>query len=325
MRAIPAILAALAATALAGAARPPGQPKAGPGGAVYAHGKVVRQTYGQGVAQYWIFEPDEPRPVSAPVVVFNHGWLAMDPGVYLGWIHHLVRRGHIVIYPRYQDTAFTAPWAFAPNAIGAVKQALGQLKGEGHVRAELERFAIVGHSAGGAISADMAALAAQQGLPKPKALMIVQPGRGLNGRPSPLFPAADYTKIPKGILMLVVVGSDDRVVGDGDAKAIFRGATQVPNDNKDFVIVRTDRHGFPPLLADHLSPCCPYRPKPIISGRGINAIDYYGHWRLFDALTDAAFHGRNRDVALGNTPKQRYMGAWSDGTPVKELVVTDEP
>jgi hypothetical protein len=26
-------------------------------------------------------------------------------------------------------------------------------------------------------------------------------------------------------------------------------------------------------------------------------------------------------VALGNTPKQRSLGQWSDGTPVKELTV----
>jgi hypothetical protein len=28
---------------------------------------------------------------------------------------------------------------------------------------------------------------------------------------------------------------------------------------------------------------------------------------------------------LGNTPQQRFMGVWSDGVPVKELKVTDQP
>jgi hypothetical protein len=57
----------------------------------------------------------------------------------------------------------------------------------------------------------------------------------------------------------------------------------------------------------------------------VNALDYYGTWKLFDALTDAAFTGKNRDYALGNTPQQRFMGVWSDGVPVKELKVTDKP
>ncbi len=57
----------------------------------------------------------------------------------------------------------------------------------------------------------------------------------------------------------------------------------------------------------------------------INALDFYGTWKLLDALTDAAFNGKNREYALGNTPQQRFMGLWSDGVPVKELKVTDTP
>jgi hypothetical protein len=56
--------------------------------------------------------------------------------------------------------------------------------------------------------------------------------------------------------------------------------------------------------------------------RRIDALDYYGLWKLFDGLTDAAYYNRNRDYALGNTPQQRYMGKWSDGMPVKEMIVT---
>ncbi|MGH8058347.1 MAG: hypothetical protein ACREOH_14110, partial [Candidatus Entotheonellia bacterium] len=44
-------------------------------------------------------------------------------------------------------------------------------------------------------------------------------------------------------------------------------------------------------------------------------------WKLFDGLTDAAFFQKNREYALGNTPKQRFMGLWSDGVPVKALQV----
>jgi hypothetical protein len=57
----------------------------------------------------------------------------------------------------------------------------------------------------------------------------------------------------------------------------------------------------------------------------VNALDYYGLWKLFDALCDAAFYSRSREYALGNTTKQRFMGRWSDGVPVKELIVTNKP
>ena len=52
-----------------------------------------------------------------------------------------------------------------------------------------------------------------------------------------------------------------------------------------------------------------------------DALDYFGYWKLFDGLADAAFYGWNRAYALGNTPEQRYMGTWSDGRPVRELVI----
>ena len=48
-----------------------------------------------------------------------------------------------------------------------------------------------------------------------------------------------------------------------------------------------------------------------------DALDFYGYWKLFDALSDAAFYGRNREFALGNTPDYCYMGTWSDGRPVR--------
>ena len=323
---IRSLVTVLVSTAFAGQApSPPQQPRSGPGGSDYAHEKVMSHVYGKGDEQYWLFEPAEPTPRSAPLIVFNHGWLGMEPAAYLGWLHHLVRRGNIVVFPRWQATVLTAPWTFTRNAITALKLALAELKRTGHVTPDLEKLAVVGHSAGGAITADMAALAATEGLPKPKAVMIVQPGRGIRSANSPLFPPADYLKIPADTLLLVVVGADDLVVGDFTARDIFGKVAQIPADRKGYIIVQTDRHGDPPLLADHISPCAPLNPRPLFMGQGCNALDYFGYWKLFDALTDFAFHGTHKEFALGNTPQQRFMGKWSDGVPVKELVVRDKP
>jgi hypothetical protein len=60
-------------------------------------------------------------------------------------------------------------------------------------------------------------------------------------------------------------------------------------------------------------------------GAAVDAFDYYGLWKLFDALCDAAFLGKNREYALGNTKQQTFMGTWSDGVPVKEVVVNRNP
>ena len=105
-----------------------------------------------------------------------------------------------------------------------------------------------------------------------------------------------------------------------------------PAANKNFVTLRSDRHGKPPLVAGHFAPAAF---KQIVTatrpgGDGLwlppatvraDALDFFGTWKLFDVLTDAAFFGRNHEYALGDTPHQRNMGTGSDGTPVKELLI----
>ena len=66
------------------------------------HDGVIDSSFGRGGKQYWLFEPTDPRPQKAPVVIFNHGWAGMLPRFYKRWIEHIVKRGNIVIYPRYQ-------------------------------------------------------------------------------------------------------------------------------------------------------------------------------------------------------------------------------
>lgn len=314
----------------AGGAKPPAQPETGPGGGPYPSASVRASSYGEGALAYWIFEPADPAPATAPVVVFAHGWGGLDPNAYGAWIEHVVRRGNVVIYPLYQADLRTPTTDFTPNAISAVRAALGTLAAGGHVRPDLERFAIVGHSAGGLVAANTAALAAESGLPVPRAVMAVCPGKTWNLARRTAIPLADLSKIPSSTLLLSITADADRVVEDVDAKRVFAESTAVPASNKDYVVVPSDDHGRPALRADHLSPCAASPVAGAAKGRGgsmtaVDALDYYAYWKLFDALTDAAFFGKNREVALGNTEQQRSMGVWSDGVPVKELVVTDAP
>ena len=55
----------------------------------------------------------------------------------------------------------------------------------------------------------------------------------------------------------------------------------------------------------------------------VDAYDYYFIWKVFDALRDTAFLGTHREYALGDTPEHRYLGTWSDGTPVAPLTIKD--
>lgn len=292
---------------------PPSQPINGPGGSNYTHERVRQSRYGFGSRQFWIFEPCDPTPETAPLIVFNHGWSAFYPVYYKAWIEHLVKRGNIVVYPRYQLGMLIGTRTATHNAIRAVQRAISILQNGHHVAPDLEKFAIVGHSLGGGITAEMAVMAEDHGLPIPRAVMPVQPFVRMDTM------LKDFHGIPASTLLLVIVGENDTIVGNFSGKTIFTTADQIPLDRKDYIIQRTDRHGEPALVADHGAPLC------IPESSTVNAMDYYSTWKLFDALTDYAFYGIEQNYCLGNTTEQRFMGYWSDAVPVKELIVTDTP
>ncbi len=105
---------------------------------------------GRGVEFLLVVRADRADSRAAPVLVFHHGWLAVNPGVYGAWIEHLCRRGFVVIFPRYHADWLTSPSDYLPNALAAVRDALDVLElGPNRVRPDRERFALIGHSAGG--------------------------------------------------------------------------------------------------------------------------------------------------------------------------------
>ncbi len=178
--------------------------------------------------------------------------------------------------------------------------------------AVVERFAVVGHSMGGVLSMTLAARASGEGLPPFKAVLLANPGRGVTG-PEVL---ADFSLIPASTLLVGVSGSEDSL--GTDAPFFFYQATAVPLENKDHVTILSDYHSTPALVADHFAPNC-------LTSADVNAFDVNGYWKWFDGLTAAAFYGRYREYALGNTPQQRFMGTWPDGTPIVEPIVSDSP
>jgi acetyl esterase/lipase len=294
----------------------------------YAHKTVRRIELGEGPRSYWLFEPADPSPTMAPVVVFNHGWFAVDPGVYGAWIEHLARSGRIVIAPRYQRDWSTPPAHFLPNALSAVREALDVLAtSPAHVRPDRSKFALIGHSAGGNLAAQMAAVAAEADLPEPKAVLAVFPGEVFQSR------LPDLGKVPASTLLVVVAGQKDLVVGDHRAREIFAHTTAIPLDRKKFILYRNDNWGSPAFRADHLAPTASL---PRFSsgdgvlpgaqmGRGeVNAYDTAGFWRMADLTLEAAFAGRTLDEATDKGDAFRHLGYWSDGRPVLAPIVGDD-
>lgn len=304
----------------------PTQPEAGPGGQAYLHEEVIFQDFAAGADGYWLFEPAAPKPDSADVIVFLHGFGAIDPMIYGQWIKHLVRQGNIVIYPRYQKNIWSpSSKKFADNAARAINAALERLEGGGHVCPITSHFSLVGHSYGGAISANLAARYEEVRIPKPKAVMLCAPGTG------PLKGGLldSYEDIPEETRLLAIVHEGDKIVGDKLGVLVFETAVNTPWRN--LIRQYEDDHGEPEIYDGHNHAYAldslfdagihnvSYR-RALKSAK-TDAMDYYGYWKLFDALRSCALSGDDCEYALGDTPEQRYLGEWSDGTAIRELTV----
>ena len=295
------------------------------------HSAVKRFEIGQGPRSYFIFEPDKPKPEGkAPVVVFLHGWFAVNPGFYGAWIDHLVRDGRIVIFPRYQNDVGTAPQDFLPNALAAIRDALGVLHdGVGHVRPDPGRFALIGHSAGANLAAQIAATASdpRTEIPLPQSVIAMMPGEIIP------MPEPSLARIPATTLLIVAVGEEDLVVGDLRGRQIFAAATEVPRSRKRFILFRSDRHGHPPLIAEHTAPTGVH--SRLDNGEGIfqafqrslgdvNALDRAGFWRIADLTMEASFRGMTLDEVTRDPEQFRHLGFWSDGRRVNPPIVGND-
>jgi hypothetical protein len=165
---------------------------------------------------------------------------------------------------------------------------------------------------------NLAASCEELGLPKPLAAMPVQPGRAFGydqQRDNGMIDCGDFSKIPRETLLLCVYGDSDNTVGNYCATKIFSEATNVPAENKNLVEVCSDVRSKPKMVCTHQTP------GGIRTG-GVDVFDWFGYWKLFDGLCDAAFKGKNREYALGNKEQQRFMGKCSDGSAFAEMKVT---
>jgi hypothetical protein len=304
----------------------PGQPLTGPGGAEYIHQSVAFYDSARYADGYWLFEPAAPRPDSADVEVYMHGYGAYNPMAYGKWIKHLVAKGNIVIYPRYQKNLVTPrAEAFPANAAKGIRDALTALQGEGHVRPRTGKVAYIGHSYGGVIVSNLGTNWEQYGIPKPASMLLCEPGSGpLKGARLPR-----YDRLPVDLSLIIVVGEDDYVVGNEFGQLVFETAVNTPD--RRLVIQRRDTDGNRWVLATHSEPYCydldfdtglrNYTSRRVLMTSRLNEVDFNCYWKFGDALMDHTRNGCYGDVCFGDVPQRTYLGSWPNGKEMRSLEV----
>ena len=300
------------------------QPATGPGSATYQHDSVLFYNYAESEDGFWLFEPAAPTPKTTNLIVFIHGYGGYNPMIYGQWIRHLVQKGNTVIYPRYQKNIFSPkPQKFSPNVITGIQTALKIIeKSDKHIPTNKESLCIVGHSYGGILGAEITVNWENYKIPKPKGIFLCAPGTG----PFKAGKLDSYAALPASVKLLVMVNERDYIVGDEMGVKIFETAVNTPFRN----LIRQQTDGEYGITAGHNETYCVdeafdsghlnYTAKKALRITQTNAIDYYGYWKLFDAVIDCSRNGQHCEYAFGNTTQQRSLGITENGK-LKELKV----
>lgn len=312
-------------TAAAASQRP--QARSGPGGSQAAFGGVRVTAGGSGSDAWYAFQPVNPTPASAPLVIIEHGYYEFSGYTTMSaLIRHTVLKGNVVIYTRWQTGVATpcpGPFNIEPcitSSVNGIRGALAYLRASRHrVQPRLNETSYFGFSFGGIITADMTSRYKALGLPKPRAIWLEDPHDG--GFTGFNEPAVDHSLagIPPTVKFVCHAGASGIIAIAGFANAscnsVFPKLGQIPAQNKSLVLTSNDTHGSPPLLAIH-GVCA-----GLASGVLVDTYDWGFCWKDFDSLRACAYYGKDCVYALGDNAQHRYIGTWSDGVPVIGLKI----
>jgi poly(3-hydroxybutyrate) depolymerase len=158
---------------------------------------------GKGASGVWLY-----RPAGKPkdLVVFLHGQGGpgeAKPDNHRPWINHLVSRGSIVVYPRYEMD-------YEPDAMPFIVDGLHTAD----KRVDLDELPVlvIGYSRGGGLAVEYGAVAGQEDVPVPEAVMAVFPARFGNAKQQ-----VDLAPLPHTTELMFLVGDQDEVVGSEGA------------------------------------------------------------------------------------------------------------
>jgi predicted esterase len=186
----------------------------------------------------WVF-----RPAGKPknVVVYFHGQggpQESTPVNHRPWIKHLVARGSVVVYPRWEVFYERDPMQYVVTGVRAATK-----------RVDVDGLPVlaIGYSRGGALAVEYGAVAAKNKLPVPGEIMSVFPASvGNEGHIIDLKPLDHSTQV------LIQMGQEDAVVGRTGARNLLRrlqhGGFPAKNIRLDFV------SSHPGFVADHVAP-----------------------------------------------------------------------
>jgi poly(3-hydroxybutyrate) depolymerase len=193
---------------------------------------------GKGSSGVWLYRP---AGEAKDVVIFLHGQGGPDeakPDNHLPWINHLVSRGSIVVYPRYEMDYEADAMPFIVDGLKTADK-----------KVDLDKLPVlvIGYSRGGGLAVEYGALAGKNDVPVPQAIMAVFPAGFGNAKQQ-----VDLSPLPDTTELMFMVGDQDEVVGSGGAAYTGERLARAgfPGENVHLDLVQS--HGK--FVASHFAP-----------------------------------------------------------------------
>lgn len=250
-----------------------------------------------------IFHPQEiTTPV--PTIFYSHGYGGNNPVYIKGLTDFVAKKGYALVFVPYQTTGVTVPARYQNLLEGFRKSARDYPN-----IIDTTRAAFMGHSFGGGASFGNAFKC------------FTENNWGSNGRfiyvsaqwYSYNISQNDLQNFPSDVKLVTEIYESDSTNDHRLAADVFRNISIV-NSEKDFLVLQRDTVNGYVYPADHNTP------NTVIA---LNAHDYYGIYRILDALADYVWNGNMaaKNVCLGNgSAAQTTMPAG-----LKPILQTDSP
>lgn len=243
-----------------------------------------------------------------PVLFYSHPFGGNNSSNLDGLFNFLTSKGYIVVYVPYPtigasiDDRYDILWAGFEKAVNDYPNLIDTTK-----------VGFIGYSFGGGASFGLG----HKG--------FVENGWGEDGRfiysMAPWYAYQltneQLTSFPDNTKLIVQVFEDDATNDHRMGIDLFKGIN-ISNTEKDFIMIQSDEiSGYNYTTAHNL-------PNTVTA---LDAYDYYGIYRLLDALIDYSFNGNAsaKDVALGNGSDAQVIMPSLNGETLKSLLVTDTP
>ncbi|MEN2401751.1 alpha/beta hydrolase [Flavobacterium sp. MC2016-06] len=243
-----------------------------------------------------------------PTIFYSHPYGGEESAYNIGLYEFIAKKGYVVVFAPYPTTGVTVDdryntlWQSFKKAVTDYPNII-----------DTKQVGFMGHSFGGGASFSLAHKA------------FNEEGWGVNGRF--IFAMAQWyayqlsdsqlLDFPSNTKLITEVYDDDVTNDHRLAIDIFKNIN-IANSEKDFILIKKSVLPSFTYIADHSLPN---------TQTSYDAYDYYGVYRLLDAMIDYSFNGNlsGKNVALGNGSAAQITMPSYNGQALEPLVVTDNP